>query len=245
MHETVSLCSCNIRYLVAGAGPALVCLHPSSGVRITAATELLMHGATVYMPACPGFDGSPRPDTKTCVPQLADWLGEFIDTVIRGPVDLCGHSFGGWVAGWLAVRRPELVRALVLQCPIGIGPIHPAPCSTSTAALLARTYSHPERRRPEEKTQETIAANRAMAAAYRDGLVTDDALLDRLSRLQARTLVLHGRDDGIVPRAAMQLLASTIPNAQLAVIDDAAHNIEVDQPDTYARLVANFLANHA
>jgi pimeloyl-ACP methyl ester carboxylesterase len=240
-HQRVELSSCVIEHSVRGHGPAMLCLHPSSGVRVTPALKQLMTRFTVYQPACPGFDESPAPQSSPSVPELADWMGEYIDTVIGNPVHVSGHSFGGWVATWLAVRRPELVRSLVLQCPIGFGPLLPPAPGADANALLARTYAHPERRGPESKRTETVDANRKTAAAYACGVTTDHALLDRLARLDVPALILHGDKDGIVPSAAMKLLATSLPGATLVQFEDAAHNIEVDQPDAYARSVGDFL----
>jgi pimeloyl-ACP methyl ester carboxylesterase len=234
-----------VEHSISGQGPALVCLHPASGVRVTPALEQLMRRFTVYQPQCPGFDRSPAPRQAPNVPALADWIGEYVDTVIGTPVHVSGQSFGGWVAAWLAVRRPELVRSLVLQCPIGFGQLLATAADADAASTMARAYAHPERRRPETKTPETMDANRRMAAAYACGVVTDHALLDRLTRLDVPTLILHGRKDGIVSQESVQTLAAHLPGSVLLPVEDAAHNIEVDQPDIYSGSVASFLESVA
>ncbi|MDR6859470.1 alpha/beta hydrolase [Variovorax guangxiensis] len=239
--DRVELSCCTIAHSVRGQGPALVVLHSSSGVRSTPALDQLARHFTIYQPACPGFDASPPPDQPSSVPALADWLGEYIDTAIGTPVHLSGQSFGGWVAAWLAVRRPELVRSLVLQCPIGFGPLVPPPEGADAATLLARAHAHPERRPPETRPAAQADANRRMAAAYGCGVVTDHALLDRLARLDVRALIVHGCKDGIVSLESIRTLAECLPATTLVQVEDAAHNIEVDQPDAYARTVLGFL----
>lgn len=241
----IELSSCTITHVVCGEGPALVCLHSSSGVRMTAALEQLARQYTVYQPSCPGFDDSPPPMLPPSVPALADWLGEYVDTAIGMPVHLSGQSFGGWVASWLAVRRPELVRSLVLQCPIGFGPLLPLPSDAAAKTLLARAYTHPERIRPETRPAQAIAANRKMASLYGCGIETDRALMDRLAGVDVPALILHGSDDGFVAAASMHLLADCLPRSTLVTVNDAAHNIEVDQPDIYAGHVAQFLSRVA
>ena len=200
-----------------------------------------MRTSTVYLPTIPGFDGTALPKAPLTVTQLGKWIGEFIDLVIGTKVNLSGHSFGGWVASWVAVLRPDIVERLVLQCPIGFRPQTPPKPDADPATLLARTHAHPERRRPETKSNDVIAGNRKLAATYGNGVVTDSDLIARLGTIEARTLVLHGREDGVVPLESAQFLLKEIPLSTLVVLDDAAHNIEVDQPDDYARLVRNFL----
>jgi len=245
MRNFAALSECDISCQVEGGGPPLVCLHPAAGVRVTPAIEKLMQDFTVYLPSCPGFDETKEPDAPLSIPRIAAWMAEFIETIVAAPVELSGQSFGGWIACWVAVQRPDLVRSLVLQCPIGFGPLHPTPVDAGAAALLARTYAHPDRRRPELKSEAVIARNRQLAARYSGGVVTDAELIERLHDLQARTLILYGRKDGIVPIDGMLRLEKTIPGSRLVLVEDAAHNIEVDQPDEYVRLVREFLAGES
>lgn len=44
-------------------------------------------------------------------------LGRFIEAIAGGPVDLVGHSYGGFAAAFLAAERPDLIRSLVLVEP--------------------------------------------------------------------------------------------------------------------------------
>ena len=71
--------------------------------------------------------------------------------------------------------------------------------------------------------------------------MVDETLLARLSELKARTLiVLAGRDE-LIPAKAGQVLKQHIPFSHLAYVYDAAHGIEVDQPERLLRLVKAFL----
>ena len=69
----------------------------------------------------------------------------------------------------------------------------------------------------------------------------DTALADRLGEIEAPTLILHGTKDGAIPAASMRLLKQRIQRAFLIFIYDAAHAIEVDQPEHFTDLVDDFL----
>src|SRR5262249_833510 len=50
------------------------------------------------------------------------------------------------------------------------------------------------------------------------------------ARVQARTLVMHARDDRVVPVEEGRLLAALIPQARLSVLDSANHILLADEP---------------
>jgi pimeloyl-ACP methyl ester carboxylesterase len=240
--KTAQLRAGDVTYFTVGQGRPLVCIHPASGVRITPAIEDLAASFEVYLPTLPGFDGSERLAGTTTMPQLAQLVGDFIDLAIGDRVNLSGHSFGGWVACWLAVLRPDAVGDLILQCPAGFRPEGVGGLDADPVALLANAYAHPEKRRPETKSADVTTANRGLAATYCADAASDYALIARLHEIAASTLILHGRKDGVIPDESPRLLKRLIPSSTLTYIDDAAHNIEVDQPEEYSRLVREFLS---
>lgn len=69
----------------------------------------------------------------------------------------------------------------------------------------------------------------------------DPALLERLGEVRQPTLILHGTEDRTVVKESMQLLKSRLPRAFLVYVWDAAHDIEVDQPERMLALVRSFL----
>jgi pimeloyl-ACP methyl ester carboxylesterase len=53
----------------------------------------------------------------------------------------------------------------------------------------------------------------------------------RLSRVEAPTLVVHGRRDRVVPVANAEILAERIPHAELRILDDAGHLYPTERPE--------------
>lgn len=234
------LANCTVHYRQAGSGDALVLFHPSSGPRVTSAVHALQDRFTVYQPTFPGFDGTPLSHDEPGVVPLAEWMAEYVEAVVGGPATIAGHSFGGWVATWLAVKRPDLVKSLILQCPLGFGPLAaPAPGATP-AQTLARTYAHPEKRVAETRSDEMMAKNRALAGRYGRGITEDAELKSLVPSLDRPILVLCGREDGIIQRPGLEWLARSARRATLEIVDDAAHHLESDQPERYVELVTGF-----
>lgn len=243
LKKRADLASTALQYFELGSGTSLLCLHPASGVRISPATEMLARRFRVYAPVLPGFDDTTPTAAIRSMQDLAGVVSEFIDVVIRQRPDVAGQSFGGWVACWLAVLHPNLVDRLILQCPAGFRSETKDGLEGDPATLLARAYAHPERRRPETKSQETIASNRRLANAYTGGGAWDEELVNRLGSIRSPTLIIHGRKDGVIPQESPLLLKRLIPQAELRWVEDAAHNIEVDQSEEYVQAVGSFLSS--
>ena len=70
---------------------------------------------------------------------------------------------------------------------------------------------------------------------------SDPDLVSHLEKIEQPTLILHGTEDRIIGAESMRLLKSRLRRAFLVYVWDAAHNIEVDQPERVISLVESFL----
>jgi pimeloyl-ACP methyl ester carboxylesterase len=76
---------------------------------------------------------------------------------------------------------------------------------------------------------------------YSRSVAYDEALADRLRSIEARTLIVMGTEDRIVPPETGQLLKAHIPRSHLIYVHGAAHAVEFDRPKRVADLVGDFL----
>jgi pimeloyl-ACP methyl ester carboxylesterase len=240
--QSAKLSTGNLTFHVAGSGRPLLYLHSAGGVRFTKPLAELAKVNQVFVPVMPGFDGTETHPGIATMRDLANLAAEFIATVIDGEaIDVIGHSFGGRAAAWLAVDHPKLVGELVLECPSGFRPPTVARPSDDPKVVHQQMFAHPEKLPANEKSPQQAAANRKAAAAYHKDVDYESELAERLRDIQSLTLVLAGTLDGRVPVEAGYLLCNRIPDCHLVYIYDAAHNIEVDQPDRFAIVVRSFL----
>ena len=212
--QSIRLSSGELTYLHAGSGRPLLYLHPAGGVRRSKVLEGLAHWFALYVPVFPGFEGTPfHPgiDTRQALGRL---VAEFHGNVVKTPCDVMGWSFGGCVALWLALERPQLVQRLVLECPAGLVSIVPR---------IKRV-------------------NRALLEHYGAEDGRDSALVARVGEIRHPTLILQGADDGTIPPASAALLHANLDDASLVSIAQAGHDLEMDQPARVLAAAREFLA---
>ncbi len=176
-------------------------------------------------------------------------------------VHLLGHSMGGFVGLDVAERYPDSVNKLIL---VGTSSIN----SKRNNGLFADWASSLEsgmdpelwfrnifywifsKRFFENDTTVKNAVRFAIeypypqsAIAFRNQ-VKAIALYDgseHLSGINAKTLVLNGKEDLIFSAQESAALARAIPKANCLVIDNAAHSIHMEQPLSFTSNVLDFL----
>jgi len=193
---------------------------------------------------------------------IAD-LAEDALAQVDGPADVVGLSMGGYVAMTIALSKPQAVRSLVLAGTGAGGPDRvPRPKHVAAAFLAALRLPYAEYARRTmpytfsagwteanpERFAETLAARlerptsystieahaEACYAFYRAGCAVE--------AIRAPTLVVHGTEDLIVPVENGRMLAERIPGARYVELPGRGHNLPLEEPETFARLVREFLS---
>jgi pimeloyl-ACP methyl ester carboxylesterase len=228
----------SVAYRSLGDGEPVVLIHGLSGSWRwwEPAAQHLADRFRVLLPDLPGHGGLP----SLRAPALAgapEWLAAWLRAVGAGPAHLVGHSLGGFVCARLAVRRPELLRRLVLVSPAGVpersllgsvGPLVGSVASMSPS-FLRRLVTDAARAGPV-----------TLVRAARDLL--DDDLRDELPHVRASTLVVWGGRDPLVPLRHARTFRSLLPDARLLVLRESWHVPMVEQPEPFSEAVAEFLA---
>lgn len=253
-----------------GAGPIgqppVLFIHGSGpGVSAWANWRLVMPALAktrrVVAPDMLGFGFTERPAGASYT--LDVWVRQALDLLDALDIDradLVGNSFGGALALALAVRHPERVRRLVLMGSVGVRfEITPAldavwgyTPSVEAMRRLMDLFAFDRSLVTDELAELRFQASirpgfqesfAAMFPAPRqrwvDALASPEAAIRALPH---ETLVIHGREDKVIPLATSLTLAQWIPNAQLHVFGHCGHWTQIEHSARFARLVADFLA---
>lgn len=249
-----------------GKGPPVLMIHGSGpGVSAWANWRLnlpvLAQRARVIAPDMAGFGFSERPVGQRYT--MDHWVAQAVgvlDALDVERADVVGNSFGGALALALAIRHPGRVRRLVLMGSVGV-PFAITPGldavwgyepSFATMRALLDTFAHDRALATDELAQLRYEASirpgfhesfAAMFPAPRQRWV--DAMCSPEGAIRAlphETLVLHGREDQVIPLATSLTLADWIPNSQLHVFGHCGHWTQIEHAARFNRLVGDFLA---
>lgn len=172
-----------------------------------------------------------------------------------------GASMGGLIAQELALSAPDRVRTLILGC------THPGIANAvmnpeAVAMLGSRGEMTPEQAAeasipfnydagtPRERIEEDWAVRLPLATTPTGYLAQVQGTmgwngLPRISSIAVPTLVVHGEGDRLVPLDNGQIIARSIPGAELVTIPNANHLFFTDQPERTVEILTGWLGRHA
>ena len=200
------------------------------------------------------------------VAQMAGDAVAVLDAAEVERAHVYGISLGSLVAQEIALRHPDRVQALVLGASSagGFAAYKPPPASFAQTFLVRAgtmgpeeaqwaavpyTYSERSRREHPERVVADISHRVSsppdpLAYMHQATAVATHDAYERLNRIAAPTLVVHGEQDIFVPPANALVLAERIPGAQLRLWPGAAHMFPIDEPRADEE-IARFLLDHS
>ena len=250
-----------------GTGEPVVLIHGSGpGVTAWANWRLTMPELSkrfrVLAPDIPGFGYTERPDgARYDLKSWTEHLKGFLDALGLERVHVVGNSFGGALALSLTTSYPERVDKLVLMGSVGVhfeltpglDAVWGFEPSLENMKKLLDIFTYDRSRIGEDLARSRLeAATRpgvqesfgAMFPAPRqcsvDAMTLDENLL---KQIESPVLIVHGRDDQIIPPANSLRLLELIGPAQLHVFGRCGHWVQIEHAEAFNRLVSTFLSD--
>ena len=271
--ELTSVDGAPTEYLDLGSGPVLVLVHGDGETARDwrwVAPALAAAGHRVVAPSLPGH-GATAETASYAMPDLAQWVGRFLDAVGIERATVGGNSIGGLIPIHLALQQPERVSRLLLIDSAGFGNAVNPVLGLETMPVLGEAavgivflpggpqlraavraqnlFAQPLRVPPEWWIDQLrfgggkpmLTASLACKRAILDGAGQFHLVLDRLHELKVPTLIIWGALDKVVPLVQGQAAAELIPDCRLEVLPLSGHVPHVETPDAVLVPLLRFL----
>lgn len=196
-----------------------------------------------------GHGSSGAPDDPSRYSQEL-MLGDMLALLDHLDVEKCvlvGHSLGGFASLRFYLAHPERVRGLVL---FGSGPGFRDPEARAKWNAMAERFAGGMEAKGLEllqrASQEVSGAKhrsaQALAHAARGMLAqTDSKVMDALTSISVPTLSIVGSEDKQFIGSS-EYLAKKIPDAELVMIEGAAHAANMQEPEKFNAAIADFVS---
>ena len=192
---------------------------------------------------------------------LAEDAAALIEALDCAPCHFLGLSMGGFVALRLAIRRPELLRSLILMETTA----DPEPADSKRRyrlqVMLARwlgfrplagalmpimfgnTFLQDPARGGDRDFWRQVMIDNKRSGTLRaaQGVIRREGVHEQLNRIHKPTLILVGDEDAATPVPQAQRMHSGIRDSKLVVIPGAGHSSTIENPDAVTGAVATFL----
>jgi 2-hydroxymuconate-semialdehyde hydrolase/2-hydroxy-6-oxo-octa-2,4-dienoate hydrolase len=253
-------------YLEAGSGEPVIMLH-GSGPGVSALANWQHNIGTlsqrfhVLAPDIVGFGATERP--YHIVYSLRTWtdhIWAFLDAHDIEKTAIVGNSLGGRIALQMATDRPDRITKMVLMGAPGVG-------MTLTDGLGALRAYQPSRDAMRDLLRNYFVVDPAMitdklVAIRYEASIADGAYEayramffdprhagselgiteNEVRAIATPTLLVHGREDKVVPVAVSVTMLGLLPNADLHVFSACGHWTQIERADEFSALVADYLA---
>ena len=251
-------------YLEVGDGPPVVLVHGSGpGVTAYANWRLTMPGLApafrVLAPDMAGFGFSDKPGG---VADLAAWVGQiigFLDALGIERASVVGNSFGGSIGIRLATDHPDRVDRLVLMGATGISfPITEGldqvwgyqPSFENMRRILdyfaySRELGNDELAEVRYRAALAPGVQEAFSALFPaprqrwvEAITTPE---EKIKAIPHETLIIHGREDQVIPLDNAYRLLGLIERSELHVFGRCGHWSQIEWADDFNALLVRFL----
>lgn len=215
----------------------------------------------VIAPDVLGFGYTERPEGITY--DMATWTEHLVglmDALGIEKAAVVGNSFGGALALNVATHHPDRVSKLVLMGAVGVpfeiteglDRVWGYQATLEDMIEIMDVFAYDKTRLTEDlaKIRYEAATRPGVHEAYssmfpaprQQGVESMTVPDQDIRGIQQPTLIVHGRDDEVIPLSTSMRLNELIEQSQLHVFGQCGHWVQIEYTEDFLQLVGNFLA---
>jgi pimeloyl-ACP methyl ester carboxylesterase len=205
----------------------------------------------------PGFGFSDKPKINYTPSFYSVFIAKFLNRLdAYSHVSIIGCSLGGHIAAEVALNHPSLVSKLVLISPAGALPV------SFKGTLALRKYVSVLKSKSIQEVKKAllsvddVSVDDTFAQIFYDRLSTPGAkeafmsalkgstyaprLTRRLHRIKARTLLIWGKNDKIIPVRFIKPFMN-MKNCRILLLENCGHVPFISRPTLFNKIVTDFI----
>ena len=251
-----------IHYLEAGMGPTVILLHGLGGSSVAWSFNIgpLAEKFHVVVPDQIGFGKSDKPLVNYRIRTYVDFLDQFCKQLKIERATLVGNSMGGWIAAMFTASFPDRVDKLVLVDAAGYTPPKDFdmrtlfglnPTTREGMKILVSKVFYNKAFQSDAAIDQAIAVRLAAGDGYTIKTITEsiirgeDFLDDVVKTIKRPTLIVWGRQDGLVALADGERFNKDIAGSKMVVIEQCGHVPNAEKPGEFNAALLKFLTENA
>lgn len=188
---------------------------------------------------------------------FADDTVGLMDALNIEKAHILGVCMGGLIAQEIALTYPDRVERLILGCTHCGGSKQIPPSNKIIRKMMSPKKMTPDDFISLSFTEDFIKDNPGFIESYKQLMLKTPISSDsfqrqkqaimgfssgmRLKKIKAPTLIIHGKEDVIVPPGNAEILLKRIPGAKLIMLDNVAHFLFQPNPERVHNAINDFL----
>ncbi|KAK1332267.1 hypothetical protein QTO34_006939 [Cnephaeus nilssonii] len=219
----------------------------------------------------PGHEGTTRSSLDDLsIDGQAKRIHQFVECLKlnKKPFHLIGTSMGGNVAGVYAAYYPSDICSLSLVCPAGLGfdscnlvisrsrylqkcckREYRVPSTLHPMSEMLQLCSYVRFKVPQQILQGLVDVRIPHNSFYRKlflEIINEKSrysLHQNMDKIKVPTQIIWGKQDQVLDVSGADMLAKSIPNCQVELLENCGHSVVMERPRKTAKLIVDFLAS--
>lgn len=254
--------SFRMAYEEAGSGIPILFIHgyPLNRRMWQPQIDALSQDAHVIAPDLRGHGDSTPTEGVYSMDLLAEDCARLLDTLnITQKIVLCGLSMGGYISFAFARKFPNRLAALVLTATRAAPDTEETKLNRARSialakeqgitpiieSMLARVLSPVTLQNNPDlvETVRQIMRHTSLRAVLGDlqGMMERIDSRPFLKQISVPTLIIHGKDDPLIPIDEAQAMQAAIPNCRLLIMENAAHLPNLEASERFNHAIREFI----